>query len=281
MREEIIAHTDRPIRILLLSERSDDRALLEAALSTRLFSSYEIVEDGDADLCVADADGIMPATNLPLVLLCDANEASFRKVALDALRRDQLSSEIFERVAYLSAQIHTLESKLRKEGTSDPLTGLSDRTRFFDLGKQEFARSKRYDAPLSFIMVDGDHCHKINDTYGPEGGDMMLKAIAKVCLDAVREVDMVARYGGEEFAVLLPETDMIGASNVARRIHHEISLQEIQSDQGRFTVTASLGISTLSRNTEDFRTLVAEADKAMETAKRKGRNRIEPDVIFT
>lgn len=150
----------------------------------------------------------------------------------------------------------------------DGLTGLANRREFDNVLAREVSRAERTREPLSLIVFDLDHFKAINDSRGHLGGDEVLRAIAEVMADAVREMDLVARYGGEEFAVILPRCDQHDAIRVVERIT-TMSRQRADLDG----VTLSSGVATIPFNAGDGLSLVAAADEALYESKRSGRNR--------
>jgi diguanylate cyclase (GGDEF)-like protein len=144
-----------------------------------------------------------------------------------------------------------------------------------ELAEQEIARSVRYASPLAAFMLDIDLFKKVNDTYGHKAGDLVLKKLAGIILEALREVDIAGRIGGEEFAILLPETDGHQALEVAERLRQLAENASIQLENGlplKFTV--SIGIATLVGKEMNIDTLLNQADQAMYQAKNSGRNKV-------
>ncbi len=163
---------------------------------------------------------------------------------------------------------------LEKQAHTDPLTGLANRRHFFEVAEAELARSRRYEAPLSLLMLDIDHFKEVNDAHGHRAGDRVLQQLARSCLEVLRTVDVVGRVGGEEFAILLPETDVDGAVEVAERLRAAIAAVGIPREEGvPLRVTVSIGVSTLAGNA-NLDTLMSQADDALYDAKHRGRNRV-------
>lgn len=170
---------------------------------------------------------------------------------------------------------HALEQELSRQARTDSLTGLSNRRHFIELAEQELARTRRYNNLLSVLMVDLDDFKSINDTYGHQAGDVVLRKVGEICLLTLRGIDVIGRIGGEEFAVLLPETDSEQAIEVAERLRHEIAEAEIPMEpNGMLHVTASIGVTTLVSTETNVNTLLRLADKALYEAKRTGRNKV-------
>lgn len=165
--------------------------------------------------------------------------------------------------------------ELERQAHTDFLTGVSGRGYFMQQAEQELARTIRYNCDLSLFMLDIDHFKHINDTYGHKGGDLVLKKLAMICQQVLREVDIVGRIGGEEFAVLLPETDKDQAFEVAERLRDAIATTEVAIENGlpvRFT--ASIGVTSLISKDENLDVLLNIADKALYQAKNGGRNKV-------
>lgn len=183
-------------------------------------------------------------------------------------------------------------AQLYEEAITDSLTRLYHHKYFKLRINEEIERAKRYQHPLSLLMLDLDHFKEINDRYGHQIGDNILKKIADILKTKTRRVDIVARYGGEEFAIILPETGTKGAEVVAGRLNQHlrgviwvadrlrksIEQEEFKSEGGeRIKVTLSMGISYFDGKDREFVSseLIRRADTALYRAKEKGRNRTE------
>jgi diguanylate cyclase (GGDEF)-like protein len=158
--------------------------------------------------------------------------------------------------------------------STDGLTGLNNHRTFQERLQQEIERARRFDTPLSLLMIDIDRFKKFNDTYGHTNGDEVLKIIARILKDNVRSIDFVARYGGEEFAVILPQVDLEGALVVAERIRRSAENYELVFNGHKERVTLSIGVATYPDDASNREQLIDHADKALYLAKRTGRNRL-------
>ncbi len=164
----------------------------------------------------------------------------------------------------------------------DELTGLYNLRYFRSLLQSEMQRCKRSGIPLSLVIVDIDHFKQVNDTHGHESGNLALKEVARLLRDGVRGSDIVCRYGGEEFVLVLPETQLPVAIEVADRIRLSIEASVIDlADGSKLDLTASMGAQvfnhTDSLSIEDF---VDQADRYLYEAKQGGRNCIRyPDHV--
>lgn len=175
---------------------------------------------------------------------------------------DQLS------VAVENADLHE-EKKL--QAVTDALTGLSNRRRFNDIFQKEFERAKRYEEPLSLVMIDLDFMKSVNDQFGHAVGDNAIKMIATILSNSSRSIDLPARYGGEEFCLLLPNTMLDESTMIAERIRKLINETLID---GPGNISASLGIATFPEHASDPDQLFERADQALYAAKQAGRNRV-------
>ena len=192
-----------------------------------------------------------------------------------ALRIKATHTELRERNQQLESMLHHVEAL----AVTDPLTGLFNRRRFADVLKREFAVTKRYKNTLSCLLIDLDHFKRINDRFGHDAGDQVLKEVARRISEGLREVDVAARFGGEEFAILLPHTSKTDAAVVAARLVAKVRRQEFRFGTELVQVTISIGCAgnsdVGSENAED---LVKAADLALYEAKNGGRDRF---VIFS
>lgn len=175
------------------------------------------------------------------------------------------------------------QTALERLATLDGLTGIANRRCFDDRLQHEWSRASRAKAPLSLIMADVDYFKRYNDTYGHQQGDECLKAVSAVLQRlALRVSDLAARYGGEEFAVILPNTDLKGAREVAERIRAEVEAMGLPhggSEVARW-VTLSLGVATVFPGVEvQPGLLLSLADQALYQAKEAGRNRVVATAV--
>lgn len=156
----------------------------------------------------------------------------------------------------------------------DMLTGLANRRQFEERLRQHLAEHGRTHLPVSLILLDIDMFKTVNDVYGHQGGDEVLRAVATAAKNAVREIDLCARYGGEELAILLPTTPLSGAAKLAERLRQEVSKLRVTAPTGGgpITVTASFGVASYTESVKAGDLLFPAADKALYQAKNSGRN---------
>lgn len=184
--------------------------------------------------------------------------------------RQKLEAEIAER--------QKLERRLRELAMTDALTGAANRRAFLATANRELARAARHRRPLALIAIDIDHFKSINDRYGHAAGDVVLCAVAGLCLEQVRAADNFGRLGGEEFAALLPETTHDAAVLTAERLRAAVAALQVPVAGETIAVTASFGVATLQPADTDFAALMRRADAALYEAKDRGRNRVVADT---
>jgi diguanylate cyclase (GGDEF)-like protein len=180
----------------------------------------------------------------------------------------------FARLLKLCLERIKLYEKMQELSIYDSLTKVYNRRYFTERYLAEFERAKKINIDLSLLMIDIDHFKKINDNYGHLVGDAVLREVAKLIRDNLREIDFVGRFGGEEFSVILPETDKAGAIMVAERISSRISREYIRVFDETLTATVSIGIAAFATNITDPKAFMEIADKALYKAKVMGRNRV-------
>ncbi len=162
-----------------------------------------------------------------------------------------------------------LLGEVERLATRDSLTGLANRRLFDESLQREAARSQRLGTPLSLLVLDVDHFKQVNDSYGHQTGDAVLREVADALVSNTKNFDVAARYGGDEFVVLLPGCRRDDAMRVAQRVRGEIARQV-----GEAPVTISAGVATMPDNASDAERLMAAADGALYDAKRTGRDRV-------
>lgn len=177
-------------------------------------------------------------------------------------------------VAVNKRQLESANTKLQELALRDGLTGLLNRRYWESCLEREFARHQRYDNPVSLVIFDIDHFKRVNDTYGHQTGDEVIRETARITSQLVRETDFAGRYGGEEFVVLLPGTTLDGAAQFAERLRSTIERQQIDYQGSPLTFTISLGVATLADDMAGYQALLERADKALYQSKEGGRNRV-------
>jgi len=184
-----------------------------------------------------------------------------------------------DKALYFIAQIQDvterkyLMDRFVNQARIDYLTNLSNRRYFMEQAEAELHRALRYETSFALLMIDIDHFKQINDTYGHKTGDLVLQKLSELLKQSLREVDILGRIGGEEFAILLPESKLENAVEVAERLRTQIANSILVEENGvaiRFTV--SVGIALLDSANKTLDALFAQADEALYKAKNSGRN---------
>jgi diguanylate cyclase (GGDEF)-like protein len=235
--------------------------------------------------------------DVPVIFVTSHAESAFEVCALEMGASDFIAKPVNPPLVKARVQTHLrikhLTDELRLTAATDSLTGIANRRHFDEAMEREWKRSRRHGEPLSLLLVDVDHFKLYNDRYGHAQGDVCLREVARVLQGAARRTtDLVARCGGEEFAVLLPNTERMGAQNVARRILGAPSLRRVRHEASPTAdhLTVSIGVSCYdelsadwigSRDVRQLRSDVANrcsstdlllaADRALYGAKRAGR----------
>jgi diguanylate cyclase (GGDEF)-like protein len=300
--------------ILVAEDNPVSRKLLEKALHK---AGYEVVavENGRAALdylkirfCpIVLTDWMMPEMDGPnlcrairksplpgyvfIVLLTAKDSKNDMIEGLEAGADDYLTKPFHP--AELMARLNTgkrileLERSLRKANQeihqlsiTDPLTGAYNRGYLNEHLPQELKRTLRYGRSLSLILCDIDYFKRVNDTYGHQAGDMVLKACSLSLSGSIRkDLDWVARYGGEEFIIVLPETDLPGASLVGERLRKSVEDVQIELQGKVIRITASFGVTSVgsagSPAGDPCEALIKQADDMLYLAKSEGRNRVK------
>jgi diguanylate cyclase (GGDEF)-like protein len=181
------------------------------------------------------------------------------------LRREQFRGRV---------ELERVRDDLQIIATTDALTGLLSRRRFLELAERDLARARRYGRRLSLLAIDLDHFKQVNDRYGHAAGDAVLIAVAQALIEQTREHDLVGRLGGEELALVLPETGLEAAQQLAQRIRAHIRSLMPESDGVRIPITVSLGVAEARPDDLSVQALLKRADRALYQAKEYGRDRV-------
>lgn len=195
-------------------------------------------------------------------------------------RANETLVELTLRTQQQAANLEQMNLKLKEQATTDGLTGLSNRARFDQFLNEHFAQSLAEGRPLSLLLLDVDKFKSVNDKYGHQAGDQVLKVIAKLLRTAARATDLAARYGGEELSLILPGTVKATAAAIAESIRRSIAARPIACEVGSLNVTVSIGVATLEADSplKVPAHLLKAADLAVYAAKHGGRNCVK---VFT
>jgi diguanylate cyclase (GGDEF)-like protein len=170
------------------------------------------------------------------------------------------------------------EKRLIYLSRHDDLTGVYNRRYFLELSNMELLKQKRYSHYLSLMMLDIDHFKLINDTLGHAGGDQALKLITEICKDEIRSSDILGRIGGEEFAILLEQTPLNQAVEIAERIRKKIMNIPFSYEDNTVCMTVSIGVTQVDSN-KKFDEAMKAADRLLYRSKHKGRNQVQFNAI--
>jgi diguanylate cyclase (GGDEF)-like protein len=188
-------------------------------------------------------------------------------------------------VAYIttmfSADIRYGLQRAKLLSETDELTGLFNTRGFAIAANRLFGQALRYDRPVSVLMIDSDNLKRVNDVYGHDAGNRLLRQVAAGIQAELRATDVPARYGGDEFIVLLPETPPKGALDVAERIRRAISAETLALEDKSIDASVSIGIACFPDDGRSLDALAARADRALYQAKQRGRNcvvRCSPEI---
>jgi len=223
-----------------------------------LLKLFDTVSDvRDVEVRMKTAHGRVFIAELAAILL-DYNGAQSFLVALNDI-----------------SQRKDLEAELFRQASTDALTGISNRRHFQNLAEQEVRRARRFSRHLTVMMIDIDFFKPINDTFGHAAGDLVIQGIVKRALESLRQSDSIGRIGGEEFAVVLPETPLSAATDVAERLRAHIQEKPIIAGHIAISCTVSIGVAQLLQEDSGIEDLLHRADTALYAAKKGGRNRVE------
>jgi diguanylate cyclase (GGDEF)-like protein/PAS domain S-box-containing protein len=168
-----------------------------------------------------------------------------------------------------------LEAELLRQASTDSLTGICNRRYFVAQAEQEMRRARRFDRPVSVMMLDLDHFKPINDRHGHAVGDAVLQGVVRRAGESLRQSDQLARFGGEEFAAILPETNLASAMEVAERLRLHLAERPIIAAGTAVPCTVSIGVAEMQTNDVSIDNLLRRADEALYRAKEQGRDRVE------
>ncbi len=255
------------------------------------FSTQYVLEKGEA-LAISSAQDdprLVPVRELMqkrhvasiLILPLIVHNQVLGTIGLDSFeQRDFSPEEIALALNVASAAAQAIENarlyaEVQNLAIHDDLTQVLNRRGLFEFGRREVERARRFNRDLSTLFVDADYFKDINDRFGHATGDSVLQALAGFIRKGVREVDLVGRYGGDEFVVLLTESDLNRALEVAERLRSNIAHTAVTLGQNHIHLTISLGVAALTPQTPDLKAMIEKADQALYLAKQNGRNRVE------
>lgn len=244
------------------------------------FNQFNIISDAEPSLVEGEEPECRTIRSIVTLPLRARGEVigvlTLNSPKVDAFTEDiHQVLQIIEYPASVVVDNARLHERTKRMAVTDGLTRLYNHRHFYELLEQEFHRTRRYQASVALIMIDIDFFKQINDTYGHQVGDDILKELASVIRAQVREVDILARYGGEEFAALLPQTSLEQARVVAERIREAVEKNEFSTSKGVIKITVSLGLAGYPEMDINSQVeLVQQADAALYRAKEAGKNRV-------
>ncbi len=201
----------------------------------------------------------------------------------EILRKEKSRDELFylkrsvltmaQELEALIGQLKEEKEKLEEIAYKDPLTGLNNRRLFLEEVNRILNLARRHGEPLTIALLDVDNFKRINDEYGHDIGDLVLKKLAEIIEKNVRSTDIAARYGGEEFIIALPRTDENGALLVAERIRQDFKRSKVKVNSLEIGTTVSIGIASYKEG-DDIETIIKKADEALYQAKRTGKDKV-------
>lgn len=188
---------------------------------------------------------------------------------------NQKLNETTVSLAVMKSIVEDRTKNLEQLSNTDPLTNVANRRALYERGNIELSRENRTKNKLTLMLLDCDYFKNVNDEFGHQAGDELLKHVCKICNQEIREIDFLARFGGEEFVILLPDCDIDGGIEIANRIKNSLANDILTIENKKINMTLSIGICTLCDKHKNLEQLINGADKAMYQAKNNGRNTIE------
>lgn len=279
--KNVIIYTDRNSSSIadVISSIEDINIRLENADNLK---DYETLNPGVIIIeSVPNIKDVLMVTKFkyPVLFIGESFKGStVRAVAFDYIKTPLDNQELVVRVKNM-LKIKELREKLRTLATTDELTGLHNRKYLLERMEQEISRARRYGTALSLLLFDLDFFKVVNDIYGYEWGDVLLRSIADKLKQLIRKEDIITRYGDEEFVVVLPNTSEDNAFLFAERFRKDIEKMEFipAGEEERHPITISGGISTypcFRDAEEDANTIIRYAEHALYNAKKRGKNKI-------
>lgn len=279
--KNIVIYTDKNSSNLaeVISNIEDANVRLEDAANLK---DYETLNPGVIIIeSVPNIKDVLMITKFkfPILFIGETFKGcTVRAVAFDYIKTPVDNQELVVRVKNM-LKIRELREKLKTLATTDELTGLHNRKYLLERMDQEISRAKRYGNALSLLLFDLDFFKVVNDIYGYEWGDVLLKSIADKLKGLIRKEDILTRYGDEEFVVVLPNTSEDNAFLFAERFRKDIEKMEFipAGEEERHPITISGGIATypcLPDTEEDANTIIRYAEHALYNAKKRGKNKI-------
>ena len=292
-KNSILIVDDEKSNIMALTEILRPEYTIFSAINGR--DAIDIVEEYTPDIILLDI--LMPEMdghdviaelknsdkthNIPVIFITGLDSIKDEEKGLSLGAVDYISKPFSPVIVKLrvrsQVKVINLIRTIELMSMTDQLTGIPNRRGFDNRMHLEWSRAIREHASISILLMDVDRFKVYNDTYGHQQGDVLLQAVAKIAAQSLnRSIDFVARWGGEEFVVLLENTDLNGAMNIAERIRANVENTVVLAEEGIQTkVTISIGVNTHAPTPESSRDIfISKADKALYKAKETGRNKV-------
>jgi diguanylate cyclase (GGDEF)-like protein len=262
---------------LYFASRLEVRWVLLVNAGLSLLYVVRLVQVGNlfGDMSAADQAMLLQESLLAISVTTVGLSILMREFRAQQCQLNEANQVLVKTVSERTRELRRANRLLRRQATTDALTGVHNRRIFFELASKEFNRSRRTGTSFAIVMLDLDHFKQINDSIGHIWGDEVLKGCAGKISAAVRTSDTVARYGGEEFAILLPETSRTQALQIMHRVLKGVGANPFAIDEHSVVVTVSIGCTVLLPEDQDMSTTLQRADNALLLAKQRGRNRVE------
>ncbi len=290
------SYREQIVRALQDAQLFDDYCTANGGLKGFQFLTENKVDLIICDLVMPQIDGLKflqlmktrpDLGNIPVIILTVKADLKEKLEGLEQGASDYLTKPFDAAELVARVKIHLKMKKLQDELQSanehfkqlsniDPLTNLYNRRFFTEVIEAELHRSSRFRSYVSLLVVDIDHFKKVNDIYGHQAGDRVLSAVAEKLREGLRTYDIASRYGGEEFVLVLPNTPLDKAMEVAERLRKAVQSLSFLIPLDRVEVTVSIGLAAFpTQHVDCFNALFTRADAALYRAKQNGRNRVE------
>ncbi len=288
MQAKILIVEDETVIALELEDRLQRMGYAVAGSAPNGKAALQMIEAARPDIVLMDinlkgardgieiAEEIRARYDIPVIYLTAyADHATLRRARdttpfgylLKPFREAELHANI-----EMAVHKHRADNYLREQANQDALTGLYNRRFLNEALPREFERAQRNNSGLSLAMLDIDMLKSVNDTYGHEAGDQMIRRVAEIVQLSLRKSDLVCRYGGDEIAIVLPDSPLSNAIQKMESILAQISTTPLRVGDTEMTVTVSIGVAAMSEHTHDAYELLHAADQALYRSKQSGRN---------
>ncbi|MFP4363202.1 MAG: diguanylate cyclase [Spirochaetia bacterium] len=252
----------REIPIIFLTAKADKESIVEG------------LRTGGADYVVKPFHGDELRARVKIHLSNKQYRERLEEINITLNKEILKSIKMEEELQNSREELQRINRELYKRATEDQLTGLMNRRKMLDHIEYEQERFQRNKKTLSIIITDIDKFKKVNDTYGHNCGDLVLKKAAEMLYSNKRKQDLLARWGGEEFLLVLPETDQEEAAVLAEKMREAIEKMDVQYKEAKIPVTMTFGISEHSANCTNIENCIQHADMALYAGKQSGRNQV-------